>query len=293
MKKAILFYNPFSGGQQLNHKLDAIVEMFQKRDVLVQPYRLDPQAYSKIPSFLSNTQADFVVIGGGDGTLNTIVNALILHAPTLPIGLLPGGTCNDFARCLNIPLSLEKSLRIILNGKTTPVDLGLIDNQKYFLSSFGGGMFVNISFNTDSELKKNFGPLAYYLKALSKAVKIEAFPITIKTESVMIKENILLILVLNGKHAAGLTNIDQDADFTDGIMNILLVRNGSPIDLANLFFKVLGNKPLNDPQIIKVRAHRCSIQFETKVDFSLDGEKWDGIPRQIEFIQKKLNVFAP
>ena len=293
MKKAILFYNPNSGGRTMPSKIDFIIEKFQLRNVLIQPVRLTQNFEQVVENVLNNNSYDYAVIAGGDGTLNGTVNIILKHTPSLPIGLIPAGTSNDFCRCLEIPNSIEKAVNIILNDNLTKVDVGLINNSHYFLSTCSGGMFVDVSFNTDSELKKNFGPVAYYLKALSKAVSIKSFPIRIKTDTLEIDEEIILFLILNGKHAAGFNNIDEDADIADGIMNILVVKNCSPIDLANMFFKVLSHKNLTDQYVTKIRAKKCTISCDTQIDLSVDGEQWNVFPKKVEFIKKHLNVFVP
>jgi YegS/Rv2252/BmrU family lipid kinase len=293
MKKGILFYNPKSGGQSILNKLDFILNKFQRNNMILQPYRLDINSNRNIIALVKEETFDFAVISGGDGTLNSIVNILLKNVPNLPLGIIPAGTCNDFARCLNLPNSLEKALNVIIRGKLSLVDVGLIDNSKYFLSSCSGGMFVDVSFNTEHELKKNFGPLAYYLKALSKAVNIKSFSLNIKTETQEFTEEVILFLVLNGKHAAGFSNIDDEADFTDGIMNVLLIKNCSRMDLANLFFKVLGHKPFLDQYVTKIKAKKCSFTCTQNIDISIDGEQCDKIPTNIDFINKRLHVFIP
>jgi diacylglycerol kinase (ATP) len=293
MKKGILFYNPKSGGQSIVNKLDFIFSKFQKNNMIIQPYRLDLHADDYIKELLKDQKYDFSVISGGDGTLNSIVNLILKTAPSLPVGIIPSGTSNDFARCLNIPTSLDKALNIIIQGNHNLIDVGVLDHSKYFLSSCSGGMFVDVAFNTDHELKKNFGPLAYYLKGLSKAVNIKPFSLNVKTESQDITEEVILFLILNGKHAAGFTNIDTEADFTDGIMNLLLIKNCSHIDLANLFLKILGHKPLNDQYVTRIKATKCSLTCTENIDISIDGEQWYKLPKQIDFIHQHLHVFTP
>lgn len=293
MKRGLLFYNPKSGGQSISNRIGTVIELSQKNNVLLQPYRLDHNANKRIPQLLKSGTWDFVIASGGDGTLNSIVNHLLKHAPSTSLGIIPSGTCNDFARCLELPNTLEKSLQVIFKGKTTLVDVGLIDNKSYFLSSFSGGMLVDVSFKTDPELKKNFGPLAYYLKALTQAVNIRSFQLQIQTEKAFLKETIILFVILNGKHAGGLSNIDHEAELSDGLMNIVLVKNCNRIDLANVFFKVLGKKPLEDPNIIKIKARQCKIECRPKINVSVDGEQFLKQPDSIEFLNKKLSVFTP
>lgn len=292
MKKAILIYNPASGDHKVVNKLDHIFKRFQECDILLQPYRMFDDAKDKLQEVLESNDFDFAVVSGGDGTLNRVANIILKNNLDIPVGIIPSGTCNDFARSLNIPSSLNECLDIILGGTLLGVDAGLINDDKYFLSTCAGGFFVDASFNTHSELKKNFGPFAYYLKALSDVKNIKSFKIKIKTEKETIEEKVLLFLILNGKDAAGFSNLIKEADISDGIMDIVLIKNCSHIDLASLFFKVLSNESLNDKNVTKLQANSCIIKSSRDVVLSIDGEEGGGLPISVKFINKVFKVFV-
>lgn len=117
MKRAILIYNAISGDQSLPNKLDYIVYRFQTNDILLQPYRLNKN-HTQLVELLKSGQFDFVIASGGDGTINYAGNIILKEKLAIPMGVIPSGTCNDFASILNIPNKLEDCLDIILKGKT-------------------------------------------------------------------------------------------------------------------------------------------------------------------------------
>jgi len=292
VEKAILIYNPRSGDHSINQKLDYIIKRFQQKNILLQPYRIFNNEKEEINKVLSREEYSSVIISGGDGTLNYVANIILKNNINTPIGILPSGTSNDFARCLSLPISFSDCLDIILNGKIIEVDAGLINENQYFLSTCAGGIFVDASFSTHNELKKNFGPFAYYLKALSELTSIKSFKVKIKTDIEEIEEDILLFLILNGQHAAGFYNLIEEADVSDGIMNIVLIKSCSHIDLASLFFKVLSNDYLNNKNVIKLKAKSCFIESKNILNLSVDGEKGDELPIDVRFINKALKVFG-
>lgn len=292
MKKAIYLYNPFSGDRIIQHMLDYILERFQQANVLLQPYRFLNSDAGKLQDILTENEFDYAVISGGDGTLNSAVNTLLRYAPGLPTGIIPSGTCNDLAGSLNLPSSLKDCIDVILAGKTLEIDVGLINNEKYFLSSCAGGVFVDVSFSTNNELKKNFGPFAYYLKALSELVNVKSFNIKIETESEKIEENVLIFLVLNGKRAAGFPNLLNEADISDGMMDIVLIKNCLHIDLAGMFFKVLASGSLKDKNVITLKAKTCTIKGSRNISLSVDGDKGPQLPVDVSFVNKALKVFV-
>lgn len=292
MRNALLVYNPVSGGHRVANELDYILAAFQGEGILAQPYRLSDSNNDYIAKALKSGIYDFVIASGGDGTINFVANIILSEDIKIPIGIIPSGTCNDFAKCLGIN-SLKESVDIILDRRTIACDVGLINNTHYFLSTFAGGNFVDVSFNTNSELKKNFGPLAYYLKGLSEVANIKSFDLKVTADEHIIEGKFLLFLIVNGKQAAGFPNILNDADYTDGYMDIILVKKCSNINLASIFFKVLSKESVNDKNVIILKAKKCEMTSRKPIVLTVDGEKSELFPAAIEFKHRILEVFVP
>lgn len=85
--------------------------------------------------------ASVVVAGGGDGTVNAVATELVDGA--IPLGILPLGTLNHFARDLGIPLGLEEAIHVVLAGKTKWVDVGEV-NDRIFLNNSSLGLYPSI-----------------------------------------------------------------------------------------------------------------------------------------------------
>ncbi|MDD2400981.1 MAG: YegS/Rv2252/BmrU family lipid kinase [Clostridia bacterium] len=291
MKKAIFIYNPFSGNRSNINNLDFVLEYALKHDTYLIPYRIEG-LNARLYEILENNEFDFAIISGGDGTLNSIANILLQNKFNLPIGIIPSGTCNDFALSLGIPGNIEKSLDIIFSGNIMEVDVGLINDDKYFLNSCAGGLFVDVSFNTNSELKKNFGPLAYYLKALSEVTHMKSFNLKLNTDTGVIEEDALLFFILNGTYGGGFANLINDADISDGLMDIILIKKCAHIDLANLFFNVLTQESVNNKYALRLKTKQCEIEGYNNVQLSVDGEKGPMLPVKIRFLHRALSVFV-
>ncbi|MGE5613674.1 MAG: YegS/Rv2252/BmrU family lipid kinase [Bacillota bacterium] len=295
MKKALLAYNPLSGNRVVPKKLDYIISRFLENGIIAIPYRLDGEFGADFEKVLVMDEYDSVVVSGGDGTINMVAGAMLAAGLDIPLGIIPGGTCNDFARSLNIPIDLKKSLDIILAGKTVKVDAGLINDEKYCLNTCAGGKFVDVSYNTSNELKKNFGPLAYYLTALGEVTALKTINLKLTTDDETVEGEFLLFLILNGKHAAGLSNLVGEADFSDGYMDIILVKNCLHIEMAGLIFKVLNNINndfIHDRNVKWLRTKNCTIEGDTSFYLSVDGEKWKTLPITMRFIRQILKVFV-
>ena len=291
MRKAILIYNPLSGNRNVPRKLDYIIERFMENDIMLQPYRICNNEQDKLLGILKEEDYFAAVISGGDGTINLVINAMLKDGINIPLGIIPSGTCNDFARSLNIPVDLKRCLDVILSGSTSDIDIGLINNEKYFFNTCAGGVFVDVSYNTSSELKRNLGPLAYYLKGASEVANARPLRLKIQTDTEVLDQDFLLFVILNGKHAAGFSNINEAADLSDGLMDIILVKYCQNIDLVGMFFKALSKDLLSDRNIVWVKTRKCIIEGPGDFALSVDGEKWNGLPISVDFLNKKIKVF--
>jgi diacylglycerol kinase (ATP) len=292
MKKAIFVYNPLSGQRSVPGKLDYIIKRFMQEGVLLQPYRIYDGQQDILVKVLKENNYSYIVISGGDGTISSIVDVMLKNNINLPLGVIPSGTCNDFARSLGIPYDMKKCIDIILSGNCANIDVGLINEEKHFLNTCAGGAFVDVSYSTRSDLKRSLGPLAYYIKALGEVGNIKPIRFKIKTDTEIIEQDFLLFLILNGRHAAGFNNIIEKADISDGLMDIVLINNCLHIDMAALFFKVLRNDFLNDKNVMWLRTKTCTIEGDCNVALTIDGEEGGGLPISVKFLNKILKVFV-
>lgn len=290
MKKGLLVYNPKSGNS-LSKKLEKVTSKFRSRGIEIDTYPFDPDE-EKLLAVLDNGY-DLIVLAGGDGTLNFAVNVLLDNNIDIPVGLMPSGTCNDFARSLGIPKDINMCIELIAGGKTKKIDVGLVNKKRYFLSTFGGGLFMGASFDSSiTELKKRFGPIAYYLKGLTEMINVRSFPLKIRTEEKTLEEDALLFLVMNGKHAAGFPPILNHADMSDGLMEIIIVKKCMQIDLTKLFLKVFSNEVENDDNIISMHAKKCHINIPSDMSITIDGERGESADSEINVLKEKIRIFA-
>jgi len=292
MKKALLVYNPKSGNKTFKDKLDYVVEKFLERDIIINFYRINVTD-TKIETILEKEKYEMIIFSGGDGTVNYGVSVLLKNDYDIPIGIIPAGTCNDFAKCIGVSTDVEKAVDTILNGTLQKVDVGKINKNNYFLSTFAGGLFAGVSFDTNEDLKKTLGPLAYYLKGISEVINLKPFTLHIETEKEVIDESAVMFIIVNGKNAAGFKELVKTANLTDGYMDIIIIKECYHVDLTKIFIKVLTADFLDDKNVRVLKAKSCKISnIPEKTSLTLDGEKWDQREVAIEVLNKKINVFS-
>ena len=295
MKKALFIYNPSSGNRLVPRELDKILERFQNNGVRITIYRLS-ERNEELADIMKDESLDFIVAAGGDGTLSNIANIIIKEKIDKPYGTLGTGTCNNFTHNIEIPEDITHAIDTICRMNTTKVDVGIVDEHNIFLSSFAMGMFIEASFKTDTSLKNKLGPFAYYLQALSELANLKSYDITVQTRDEMIHEKAYLMVILNGTHVGGFKNVfsESQIDISDGIMELLIVKEGNPIEIANLFLMLMRNENyLDSDKVILLKSDYFKISSSDTVNVSLDGEKGPALPLEINVSKKALKIIIP
>jgi diacylglycerol kinase family enzyme len=115
MEKGLFLYNPKSGDQSIKNKIDYIIKKFQQSGIFLIPFRMFDASNSDetLHKLLRTEKFNFIALSGGDGSLNYLVNFLMKNGISLPLGVFPCGTCNDFARGIGMTDNMDGK-RLIL-----------------------------------------------------------------------------------------------------------------------------------------------------------------------------------
>lgn len=296
MKRALFIYNPVSGSRLVPKELDHIVGHFQERDIYVDLFRLEERSEKRLVEAMKRPDLDMIVAAGGDGTIGNIADHIYREGIALPYGTLGTGTCNNFTHNIDMPEEVEKTIDIIAQGETINVDMGIVNGERTFLSSFACGAFAGVSFETDSGSKQILGPFAYYMKGISELKNIKAYPVKIRTSEAVIEEKVYLILVLNGKSVGNFKQVFEEGsvDISDGLMEMILVKESTPLEIANSLMMFMKDQKYEGlPNVDVICSSRFEIEGDKEMSVSIDGEKGIPLPVTIEVLEKKLRVFRP
>ena len=150
-------------------------------------------------------QAETVVAGGGDGTINEIATALAAsnadHRPVL--GILPLGTANDFATSVGIPEEMEPALRLAIQGKASTIDLARVNQDHYFINMATGGFGTRITTETPEKLKSALGGVSYFIHGLMRMDTLKPDTCEISGPDFNWQGDALVIGIGNGRQAGG------------------------------------------------------------------------------------------
>ncbi|MGH4124967.1 MAG: YegS/Rv2252/BmrU family lipid kinase [Clostridium sp.] len=291
MHKVKFIYNPFSGENTIASDLDRVIMIHQKYDHIIVPHRIcyeNPisSAFSDI-----NESYRYVLIAGGDGTVDNVVNEMKKRKIDLPIAILPSGTANDFANYLGMPQDVEEACNQILTSKVKKIDIGKI-NHKYFLNVASTGLFTDISQKMDVNLKNTIGKLAYYVKGLEQLPNFRKLKIKVTSKDVSFDGDMYLMLVFNGQTAGNL-KLAYKAKVDDGLLDVIIIKAGIIKNILNIFIKMLRNEHLeNVDGIIYFKTDKLEIECFEDIVTDIDGERGPDFPLLIECEKGGISILG-
>ncbi len=296
MKRVKFIYNPSSGETLVAARLDEIVALYQQRGYSLTPYRLTFTATTE-EEILFDLDRTYhhILIAGGDGTVNYVVNLLQKHELHIPIAVLPAGTANDFASMLGVRgADIVKACAQILDGEFRPIDLGKV-NGTYFVNVFSCGLFTDVSQKTPTILKNTFGKLAYYVGGVGELQRFRKMHITIHSDGGDYDGNCIIFFVFNGQ-TAGQFKLAYLSEPDDGLLDVLIIKGENPLETLQTVFLYLSrmrNQRAYPPGVAHLRCSHLQATCETNETTDIDGQPGPGFPLEITCERAALQVLCP
>lgn len=292
MKKLVLFYNPVSGHAAFKNKLDSVIEAFQRRGMLVIPYRTKREGNDDFADFVREVQPVGIIAAGGDGTVHECVNIMMKNAIDVPLGIIGSGTSNDFATYLKINEDMERYFDKIAAGEATRVDLGLVGDE-YFINVASAGAMTSIAHKVDARLKNAMGKMAYYIKGIGELPHFRAIPLTIEADGEVHEVEAFLFVVINSAVVGSMKNVAENVSVTDGKLDLLAIKKCHLPPLMAVTADLLASRPVSEKDcVLHLQAASFKISAEGALESDLDGEVGPQLPIEIKVVPQALAVYC-
>lgn len=298
MKKEILIIvNPSAGRGKASKYIPEICDNLEKKDFDVEiVYTSEENNGEKI---IENyiRYIDTVIVCGGDGTLNEVINGIIKCNKKINVTFIPLGTTNDFAKTVKMPKSKYSLSKNLYKYQKKNIDIGRF-NDRYFYYVAAFGALSNIAYTTKQDDKNKYGRFAYYKKAI-KTIKslreVKTYKATIVTDNEIIKDEFIYGGITNSISIGGFRWFKRDEfSINDGLFEVILVKKPqSFIENLKILFSILRKK-YDQKNIYYMKSGHLQIDFEESVEWTLDGE-FGGKTRHvlIENNKSKINILIP
>lgn len=282
MKKVYFIANLQAGKAELSGYLAEVLNLMTSAgyEVTVHPTQAPLDAMYMAARAADSGEYDAIWCSGGDGTLNETMTGLMRANHRIPLGYIPCGSVNDYARSIGIPRDLLKATELILDGTPRYVDTGTINDRCFnYIAAFGA--FTDVTYDTKQNVKNVIGPLAYVMNAATKIRDLRTFRMCVKCDGQEFEDDFIYGMITNSRSVGGVLDI-SDFQFDDGAFEITLLKQ--PEGLLDLHDTLKFLRDIHEigeqEKVIALRASEIDIQLkeDANVPWTVDGEYMKNTP---------------
>lgn len=270
MLRALFIVNPTAGrGHALKawKRIEKLVSGNRQYEAVI------PSSYAdtrRVAAEAARSGVERVIALGGDGTLDTVAAELAFSDTTM--GVIAGGTGNDFCKTNGIPLDPEAALQVALGPHTRQLDLGMAAGKHAFLNVAGAGFDAEVAAVAGKYPKGLGGTLPYLLGALTTIVRYRATRVTVTVDDQQYQGPITLVAIANGPQYGGGMRIAPTARRDDGLFDVYVADQLSPLQLLGLLPRVYTGSHVKHPAIRLLRGREVHIAHEGPIHAHVDGD---------------------
>jgi diacylglycerol kinase (ATP) len=286
--RALLLVNRHA--RQGEKRLSEAIDYLEKLGFnLIEESTENPKHLSEVIHRYKN-EIDLVIVGGGDGTLNAVADALV--DTQLPLGILPLGTANDLARTLGIPTSLPEACQVIAHGELRRIDLGWV-NGKHFFNVASLGLSVKITQRLTKEIKRRWGIFAYAATALQVIWESRPFSAEIRINSQSIRVKTLQIAVGNGRYYGGGMAVVHDATIDDQRLDLYSLEIEHWWQIILLLPAMRQGRHIHWRSVRALQGQEIEVYTRKPRPINTDGEITTYTPAHFRVIPQAVAVLVP
>jgi len=231
---------------------------------------------------------DLAVVCGGDGTLHRILPYAVRAG--LPIALLPAGTANVLAYEVGIPEQLEGALKVLFEGRTRRVNLGLADDQFFHLVA-GIGTDGYLLLKVPGYLKRFFGIAAFWI---SGAHRFWRYPLPrFRLQSDGAEFEATFAILANSRYYGRHLRLAPQADVFERSLHLCVFSSTSHLRYLTYLWQGLSGRHINLPDVTYHAVATATATGPEGVFVQLDGEPAGHLPKHFRLAEEQLEIFAP
>ena len=298
MKKLLFVYNPRAGKEMLKPRLSDVLDIFVKAgyEVTVHPTQAYRDAYYQIKEYEVG-KYDLIACSGGDGTIDEVATGMMkrreMGKDVVPVGYIPAGTTNDFAKSLHIPRKPLAAADNAVKGVPFPCDIGKFNDSVFvYIAAFG--IFTDVSYETDQAVKNVLGHMAYILEGAKRIFNIPSYKIKVEHDGEVIEDEFIFGMVTNSRSVGGFSNmVGKNIVFDDGLFEVTLIKTPkNPIALQEIIAALLIEQ-VDTKHMYTFKTKKITFDSVEEIPWTLDGEfggEQDYV--EIENVQKAMEIMV-
>ncbi len=257
------------------------------------------EVLSEYPGHLAEAARDagdrLLVVVGGDGTMNEVVNGAALT--NAEIAVLPNGTGQDFGRTHAIPTGFDDAVRVALDGEARTVDIGRVtlgDETRYFANVGSVGMSGSVARRANSMSKRLGGRATFFYALTREFLAWQNTEVTVRLDGGEKRRGSMHdVIVAIGRWHGGGMHLAPDASQDDGLFDVVLIGDVNKLDFLTTAPRLYTGKYLSHPKVDHVRSATVEIDAAEPLPIEVDGEPIGMTPARFEVVPAALRVRVP
>jgi len=258
------------------------------------------EVLSEFPGHLAQAAAEaqesLLVVVGGDGTVNEVVNAVA--GSDTEIAVLPSGTGQDLARSQGIPSDLDEAVRVALEGETRTIDVGRVEladgTSRYFANVGSAGMSGAVARRANAMSKRLGGKATFFYALTRECLAWRNTRVTVELADGDRREGGMHdVIVANGRWHGGGMKLAPDARQDDGLFDVVLIGDVNKLDFLTTAPKLYSGKYLAHPKVELLRSGALAIDAAEPLPLEVDGEPIGTTPARFEVVPAALRLRVP
>jgi YegS/Rv2252/BmrU family lipid kinase len=235
-----------------------------------------------------------LVVVGGDGTLNEVVNGVAgLDAE---LAVLPAGTGQDFGRTHGIPTAFDEAVRVAVDGTARAVDLGRVtfrEGERWFANVGSAGMSGAVAERANGMTKRFGGRATFFWALLREFAAWKNAEVTVTLDDAERRGRMHDVIVANGRWHGGGMKLAPDAHADDGLFDVVLVGDVTKLDFMTTAPKLYSGRHVGHPRIEVLRSATVTVDGAAPLPIELEGEQVGTTPARFEVVPSALRVRTP
>ena len=289
-----IILNPYANRWGAQAKTEKVRRVFADLQV---PFDLaitrEPQEGIALAETAVHEGYDAVIAAGGDGTINEVINGVLRATsagPTLPFGILPLGSANDFNRMAGLPLDISEAAQVIKEGHTRLIDAGLV-NGRYFINNSAVAMEPTVTLES-LKIHRVSGESRYLLALLRAVIGLKAWKMDVRWDDGRYAGPTFLLSVCSSPRTGGFT-MAPGAEIDDGMLDMVLLPEVSKPKFMQLLLRLMQGTHTEAEEVIYTRVTTVTLTSEPGTPVHADGEvfstsetslSYTTLPRKVSLI---------
>jgi diacylglycerol kinase family enzyme len=221
-----------------------------------------------------------------------------LAGSEVPAAIIPCGTGDQIAQNLGIGRDFEGAVEIAVSGVAAPMDLGRLDDGRYFALTAGAGWDAEVMSYATRDLKDRYGFIAYLYAAVRKTLALPSAHYRVTTDGESLEVDAAMVMVANvGQIFHDLFPVDfwvgPAVSFDDGLLDVCIYAPRHLPDVAAMLWKVSRGLHRGDPRMAFLQAERVRVEADPPQAVQIDGEVAGRTPLVARAVRGGVRVLVP